>query len=349
MRRTVWLVLLPLLLIVPPVRTRQTAPGDVDVFVSSPTATSKASVYFVDARTGLSTVVVTNGLNPTLLGADVIFIDKDTGKVGIAHRDGTLETHPFIDSSEVLNWVVSPDRRWIAWAAGRNQAGSLIIDLYAARADGVGKGIILHTSSSKGIGVRPLAITNDGATVFYTRQFDDPKAYQPFPQASDVFRLNVSSGESTRLTGEPRCRCAATFGTNGSTFFRLEGTPQGFIAHFIDLALNTDTRADPSSLNYAQAGYALLSDKGSYAVYSMAKGTQIKGTPDQYVLVLVDASQRKQSIILAASPVRLRPLIFGQNSLLLTGVDKDGTYKLSLSDGTLTQISNYTYLGTLSS
>lgn len=336
-----------LLILMMPVYTRQAPPNIYDVFVSGAVANARPSVYFVNALTGLSTIVITNGINHTLLGNDVIYLDKDTNKVGIAHRDGTAEQHPFIDASDVLTWAVSQDRRWIAWAAGRNQNGSLITDLYAARDDGTGKQIILHTSSSKGIGVRPLAITNDGATVFYTRQYDDPKAYQPFPQASDVFRLNVNTGESAHLAGEPRCRCAASFGSDGQVFFRLENTLQGFAAHFIDLTLNADTRADPPAVSYPQAGYALLSDKGNYAVYSMAKAGATKSVPDQYVLILADASQHKQTVILNASQNRLRPIVFGQNSLILVGVDKDGTYKLSLPDGTLTQVSNYNYLGTL--
>lgn len=349
MMRRSWLIAALLFIVILPARQSSA----YDVFLSSGTATGKASVYFVDARTGLSTVAVTNGLNHTLLGNDVIFMDKDTGRVGSAHRDGTIETQSFIERSEVLTWVVSADRRWIAWAGGHTQAGSLLTDLYVAQADGTGKGIILHTSSSKNIGIRPLAITNDGATVYYTRQADDPKASQPYPLASDVFRLTVSTGESTRLTGEPRCRCAAAFSSSGQTFFRLENTAQGFVAHFIDLTLNADTRADvPNMPNvpnvpYTQAGYALLSDKGGYAVYSMVKSTQTKGTPDQYVLILADASQHKQTVVLNASPNRLRPLAFEQNAILLTGVDKDGTYKLSLTDGALSQVSNYTYLGTL--
>lgn len=325
-----------------------------DVFASSAVSGSTAGVFFVEVQTGLSTPALTNGLNPTLLGESVIFADKGTGKVGVAHPDGRVAPHPFInsgpsDSAQSVNWAVSADHSWIVWAASRTQANSLLTDLFVAQADGHDKHLILHTSSTKGVGTRPLAISNDGATVFYSRQANDPKAYLVYPVAADIYRLNVATGDSTHLSGEPRCACAATVSANGQQVFRLEALQAGFAAHFANLAIGSEVVSGPPATTYTQAGYALLSDSGTLAVYSMAKGTApAKGSPpEQYVLVLADATQKQQRILLNASPNRLRPLAFEQDTLILIGVDKDGTYKLSLPDGALSQVSAYSYLGTI--
>jgi hypothetical protein len=50
-----------------------------------------------------------------------------------------------------------------------------------------------------------------------------------------------------------------------------------------------------------------------------------------------------------ALPNNLRAVEFepDNSAVLVVGVDKDGTYKLSLKDKTLLAVSAYTYLGTI--
>ncbi len=316
-----------------------------DVFASSSTATSKSSVYFMDARTGLSTIAATNGDNPTLLGNTVIFVDHQTGKVGMASPDGSVASQPFMlaadaASDTVVIWAVSANRNWITWAAAHSAAGSLLTDLYVAGADGSSKQLILHTSSSKAVGVRPLAISDDGASVFYTRQADDPKGTHVYPYAADIFRLSVATDVPSQPNGEPRCACTAAFSADGRLFFRLE---TNLTAHFSDLSVNADSSLTPPITAFTQAGDALFADQGNAAIYSVAKGSQ----PEQYALVLADAAQHQQRVIVPPSANHLRPVAFAGGVVILAGVDKDGTYKLWLSDGTLTQVSAYTYLGTI--
>jgi hypothetical protein len=318
-----------------PARAQSTA--SYDVF------SSKSGLYFVDTLTGLSSVVAANGISYTLVGNGVIFLDRATGLVQIATPDGQVAPHPFLPAN--AQWVVSADRNWIAWVVTRTENGSILADLYAARADGGNPQLALHTSSSKGLSLRPLAISNDGADIFYTRQSDDAKTPAPYPFAADIYRVMVAGGAITHLIGEPRCRCGATFSGDGHLFFRLESN---LTAHFIDLSANLDVPLTPPSANYTAAGDPLLSDRGSVAVYSAVKTAGTKYTPGQYALILADSSQKGQRILIDGNPNWLRPVLFEQNVLILVGVDKDGTFKLSLTDGTLTQVSAYSYLGTLS-
>ncbi|NDJ79190.1 MAG: hypothetical protein GYB65_23315, partial [Chloroflexi bacterium] len=92
----------------------QTGPGRVDVFVEQNLATGAASIYFVDALTGLSRVVsVENGRDFTLVGDYVLYQTQQTGLVLRATADGRTEPHPFIQRAagiQSVRWVVSPDR-----------------------------------------------------------------------------------------------------------------------------------------------------------------------------------------------------------------------------------------------
>jgi len=325
---------------------RQTTAALYDVFYSSAIndgssakAVGKSGLYFVDARTGLSAVAITNGVNYTLLNDSVIFSDKQSGQSGVAYPDGRVLPHPFLPVGAV--WAASTDRTWLAWSTAHTENGSLLTDLYVAHPNGDNKQLALHTSSSKAISVRPLAVTNDGLTVFYTRQAVDPKASSLYVQAADLYRLTVATGEVVHLNGEPRCACAAAFSADGRLLLRLEST---FAAHVIDLSVNVDVRADPLT-GYTQAGDAVLSDKGTFGAYSAAKVT---ASGQQFALIVVDSSAHKQRVLLDFSANRLRPLLFERNALIAIGVDKDGTYKVALTDGTLTQVSANTFLGSLS-
>ena len=344
----------------------QTAPTDsYDVFLNRSAASGSDTLYFVSARTGLSTVVtVDSAVNVSdyaLLGGGVVFRDK-TGTANEAYPDGHTAPLDFVGAPPAggsLRWAVSANHAWIAWVMSHTESGSLLSDLYVAQADGSSKQLALHSSSSKALGLRPLAVTNDGSVVSYARQADSATAGSTYPIAPDVYQVTISSGQPTQLPGEPRCPCSAAFSADGRLFFRLESTAHGFAAHFLDLtgssigssSGNTDVRLDPPApiggFSTVQAGDALLSDKGNLAVYSVASGAfGAKGA--QYALILADFTQRQQRLILPPRVDRLHPVALTANTLLLVEADKDGTYKLWLPDGTLTQVSADTYLGTLS-
>src|SRR4051812_27064399 len=85
-----------------------------DVFFNSNIRDGKPGLFFVDARTGLSSIVVTNGLRHTLIGKAVLFQEADTNAIKIAYPDGRIEPFGAIDlggADWTVNWIVSPDHR----------------------------------------------------------------------------------------------------------------------------------------------------------------------------------------------------------------------------------------------
>ena len=348
MKRSVSLLFIALAALVPRV-IQSSQPDSYDVFIDYTTNNGPDTLYFVDLRSGLSTVVPATGTDYMLLDNGVIFHDRQRKLPTEASPDGEIAPVSFMSPDKTSAWAASTDGRWITWSESHTEAGSLLVDLFVAHADGSSKQLALHTSSSKAIGLRPLAISRDGQTLYYTRQNNTPSVSAAFPTANDLYRVTVTGGQFTHLPGEPRCACGAAFSADGHLFFRLESTPQGYAAHFIDPVANTDIKIDPPTLpsgfTIGQAGDALLSDNGSTAVYVIDTGAGSK--MQQYVLVLADLTQHKQQIIVLPRTDHLQPIAFETDTLLVTIVGKGGTYRMPISGGDLAQLSADVYLGTI--
>jgi hypothetical protein len=86
-------------------------------------------------------------------------------------------------------------------------------------------------------------------------------------------------------------------------------------------------------------------------MYTVARGVPpAKGVPpERYAIILADMGQHSQRVLIDGLKVNLRPVAFerGNGVVVLAGTDTDGTYKLTLKDGTLLQVSAYTFLGTV--
>jgi len=356
MKRLVLSTALCLILTLPVSAQQAPEPVSYEVFVNSTISKGKSGLFFVDDRTGLGNVVVTNGSHHTILGSGVLFQENGTNAIKVAYADGRIVLYPAIqpaDPKAAVNWVASADGGRIAWTVSQTQDQSILSDLYTAGPDGSDKKLLLHTSSTKGIDTIPLAISDDGSTVFYARQAQPGNAYQLFPTAADVFSLDIASGTPTQLPGKTDCTCAVGFAANGKLFARLEAsTSGGFGVHLWNFAVNVDIPVRASGLADKQAGWILLSRDGNLLIYVSARGVPpAKGVPpERYAIVLVDMAQRTQRVLIDGLKVNLRPVAFepGNGVIVLTSTDFNGTYKLALKDGTLLQVSAYTFLGTVS-
>jgi hypothetical protein len=354
MRRWLWVALIILALAgtALPVRAQQSV---FDVFVNSNISKGKAGLFFVDARTGLSRVVVTDGTRHTLLESGVLFQENTSGAIKVAYPSGQIEPFDALQPSKpdsTVRWVVSANRKHIVWTITQMTNNTLLNDLYTANSDGSEKKPVLHTSSTRNIDTVPLSITNDGLIVFYSRQPKTPGDYRLFPVAGDIFLVDVITGQTGPLPDEAKCACAVTFSADGHLFARLETNGgNGFGLRLWDLSINLSTAVAAPALSHTQAGYPLLSREGGLVIYTSARGVSpARGVPpERFVLVLADISKREQKVLTAPLVNNLRAVAFepDNSAVLLVGVDKDGTYKLSLKDGTLLQVSAYTFLGTL--
>src|SRR5260221_9257570 len=98
--------------------------GSFDVFFNSSINKGKAGLFFVNVRTGLSKVVVTNGANHALLGGGVIFQEIGSGAIMKAYPDGRIEPYAPLQASGAnsnVNWIASGNGKRIAWAVSHSK------------------------------------------------------------------------------------------------------------------------------------------------------------------------------------------------------------------------------------
>src|SRR5262249_41736655 len=114
------IILSPLLILIailtPAMTAQAQSPGSFDVFYSANVVKGKSGVFFVDARTGLSSSVVTNGVEHSVLSNGVLFQESDTRLMKIAYPDGRVELFTPMQPSGPnlrIEWVVSENREWL--------------------------------------------------------------------------------------------------------------------------------------------------------------------------------------------------------------------------------------------
>ncbi len=214
--------------------------------------------------------------------------------------------------------------------------------------------LILHTSSTQGIGILPLAISNDRKTLLYARR-DDLFTERPDPlPIGTAFRLDIASGESKPLFDGTGCPCLVAAAPDSHIFARLEpasqrGNQTGYNLRVGDWLLGTESLIpQPSTPQPGNRGPAwlILSRDGQQAAYIAAKDAS---TARPYVLMLVDIAAKTQRALITNLRDNLRPLAFSDDdtAVVLVGVDKPGTYKVPLSGGAMVQVSAYSWLGAL--
>jgi hypothetical protein len=323
-----------------------------DVFLSS--TDQGANLYFVDARTGLSVIVPANGSKHTLLKNGVLFQEAGSGFAKVVFPNGNAILNSWIPPETPnthIEWVVSENKQWILWSVTQSQGSTFSNSLFIAGIDGSNVQQLLQAAPNESTGILPLVVANTGTLAFYSRQNPESAPYQLFPAIDNIFKVDVVAGASVPLAGEPKCACGAVISDDGKLFARLEPAPdqQGFDLRLWNVDINTDTLIDAPDISHLQSGYVLISPDGTKAVYSSARGKPPgKGVPaERYVLILADFQQRTQRILTEPSPDALRAIAFTTNNraIIAVGVGKNGTYKILLESGTVTQESNYTFLG----
>jgi len=331
-----------------PVAARQGPTGRVDVFVSKDAETGLTRLYFLDALSGLSTVVnIESGRHFALVGDYVIYEKARTGAIMRANAQGTLEPHPFIRRGvdiEQIRWVASPDGSAIAWVEVNTDGVSA---LFVAQADGSGLRQLPISTPGDGKILLPLALSNGMAQLVYdaAHPLESPSGvlFEVYEYLS-VYR--IAEERFVTLTGEPICPCAAAATPDGHTVSRLEAAAgRGpFALRVWDVPTGAETLVPAPNLPYRLAGDLILNEAGTLAAYSAATGD---GPP--YVLIVVDAVGRRQRLARSSETVRYRPLAFidGDSALLLADAEADGTFKLDLTTGELIRVSDKRYLGAI--
>jgi hypothetical protein len=325
--------------------------GQLDVFVGTDPDTGTSQIYFLDALSGLSTVVnVENGQSFTLVGNYVLYEKLYTGAIMRANFDGSQEPHPFIRraiDTQQIEWVVSPDRQALAWVQ-TNTAG--ISEAFVARADGTGLRQLPISTPDAPLTLAPLMLSNNLSQFFYDAAHTPDSLFSVY---GHMALYSIAQEQFYPLPDEPNCPCGAAVTPDGRIFARLEASRDGsgpFALHLWDLPTGSATYVPASDdLPYRLAGDLLLNTKGTLAIYGVASGvgSADNNLPESYALVLVDLVTQQQSLILQSGPEHYLPQQFidDDGALLLTSAS--GTYKLDLTTRDLRHVSDAVYLGTI--
>jgi dipeptidyl aminopeptidase/acylaminoacyl peptidase len=249
---------------------------------------------------------------------------------------------------------VDANRDRIAWAEVQSDGTNVISLLYTATTAGADRNLALRFSSTRRLAALPVHLTADGRTLYYTRQpLPEPGAYALFDLAADLYALDVRTGESTHLPDEPLCECAVGFTADGRQYARVqpEDDGNGFLVRLRDQGVDRVTILNAvEDLLHTQAGYVTLSPDGGTVLYASARGTGSLRS-ERWTLTLADRNAGTQTLLTGALTDGIRPLAFAPDgkSVILIGITKAGTWKVTLADRQLQQISAYNYLGNLSS
>lgn len=331
-----------------PVAAQQGPAGRVDVFVGQDAETGLTRLYFLDALSGLSTVVnVESGRYFALVGDYVIYEKARTGAIMRANARGMLEPHPFIRRSagiEQIRWAASPDGGAIAWV---EVSADGVSALFVAQADGSGLRQLPVSTPGGGKMLLPLALSNGMTQLVYDAAHPlESTPGAPFEVYEHVAAYRIEDERFVTLPGEPICPCAAAAAPDGRTVIRLEAA-QGrgpFALRVWNVPTGAETLVPAPNLPYRLAGDLILNETGTLAAYSAATGN---GPP--YALIVVDAVGRRQRLARSSEEVRYRPLAFidGDSTLMLTDEEAGGTFKLDLTTGELIRVSDKRYLGAI--
>ena len=339
---------------VAPALAQERVPVHYDVFVRQDGG-GTASVFFVDAVSGLSTVVNTgSGRDFTLVDDYVLYTNAQTSAIMRATLTGQAEPHPFVQrhNGATVRWITSPDRRAIAWVSTEPGRAS---EAFVAFGDGLDLRQLPIQGPDAPLELAPVALTN-GMTRFvydvaFDPAFDGTGSTAPYPSYQHLTAYSITTETFIPLPAEPNCPCGAGFTMDGSIFMRLEARAGNgpFTAHIWDIDSGAETRIDPPDLPYRRAGDVLINNSGTKAVYGVAN--QADDGTDRYAMIMIDIVAGQQYLIVSPDTTRYKPVGFidEDSALMMIDITSGGTLKLKLNNGALQTVSNLTYLGTITS
>jgi hypothetical protein len=306
---------------------------------------------FVDLLTGSSNTVAVNGDHFTVVADGVMFYDRSSHRVMIAAPDGTLTEHPFIqpaDGVTRIDWNISHDEQSIAWTETRGAPSALATTTYIANIDGSQQRMVYSDGPRNSIRAYPVAFSEDKSILYMDYQPDTIGDLTPFRQYAGLFALDLVSGSTNSLPGEPGCFCGAGIGAD--TFLRLTLADSGFNLRIRSLTNSTEATLAPIN-NYTQGGDVLIAPDGNRAVYALAQISGF-GTPAQTVqtvIVLVDLLNLSQRTLAPPTSRLLHPLLWTEDDSAVLFADQQSqtTWKAMISDGSFEQVATGIYLGTL--
>lgn len=312
---------------------------------------------FINLATGEETTAELNGERYTPAGSAVIYRDLASTQIMLLEPDGTTRPHPFMQASAAtrrVDWLVMPNTSLIAWTLTEGAGNQLTTTTTVANLDGTNPRQVLIDGPRDSIRALPVAFSQDGTQLYMDFQPDGISDFTPFPQYAGLFALDIATGEQDYLPDEPGCFCGAGFGSGLFLRLKVSQDLSGFDLHVYNLGGDIEQTVPAQPIrDFTQAGDILISPDGAKAVYALAQIRDF-GRPEQSVrtvFMLVDLELMTQQAI--SEPITTFVEPFGwtedNSAVIFTSRQRDGTWKISLNDGTLDKVANATYLGMVQS
>ncbi len=318
-------------------------------------------LIFVDVVSGAETQLETYGERYTILAAAraVMFYEPVLRQVMVAHSDGRLEAHPFIQmdsGARRADWVIAADASAIAWTITRADAsGQLVTRTQIAAMDGSGAREVLVDGPRDGLRAYPVAFSSDHAQLYMDYQPDGMETLVPYPQYAGLFAVDLTAAPPAVpefLPDEPGDFTGAGFGAGYFLRLALTNDLSGFDVRVYHLATGFNTVIPALRLRgYTQAGDILVAPNGKYAVYALSQITAFGAATQsvQTVFMLVDLVTMTQSELTDPITTFVRPTAWTEDNsaIIFTSPQTDGTWKVNLRDGRLQKIAELAYIGVL--
>lgn len=329
-----------------------------DVFLRSGADDAALELVFINLLTGEARQASVTGERFSLLEDAVIYFDLAADQVMLAQPDASIQPHPFIRKSaaaERVDWVLSKDRRRIAWTeARRDDEGGWSTATYVsgtASTDETDSRELLLDGPRAGVRVLPVAFSALTDELILEAHADGITDYFAYRRYAALFALNLIDGETRPLPDEPACYCAAGFGE--SLLLRLpplsDDRATALVYNLDGSGSMTIEGALPEG--FKARGGALLSADDSLALYVLS---QLPPSGDQAgeirsLFVLADLQTAEQRLV--SNPItglaRVLAWTDDNGAVLFTSDQLLGTWKLRLSDGKISELAPALYLGSL--
>lgn len=312
-------------------------------------------LLFVDLLTGETTTSQANGERYLPVHDAVLFYDRSAARVKLAFPNGEIRDHRFMQPTATarrIDWELSADGEWLAWTITEGDPAALITTTTIATIDGENAQIALVDGPRDGLRALPVGFSPDGRTLYMDYQPDTIGNLTPFRQYAGLFALDLDTSTTIMMPNEPGCFCGAGVQANKFMRLALTGDLNGFDLNVYDLIEGTTATIRALALvNFTQAGDVLIAPDGTKAVYALAQVENL-GTPEQFVrtvFVLVDLIDGTQTPLTDPITTFVRPITWTEenSAVLFTSPSRDGTWKVSLGDGSLQKVADATYIGIL--
>jgi len=313
-------------------------------------------LQFLDLLGGEVATINVFGERFTPLGSRLLYFDDINGAVMTASPDGTVQPHPFIQLGDArrVDWIVSPDQRLIAWTLTYSEEGGLRTETFVATPGGTEQRLVLADGvRSDGVRALPVAFSADNSSVIMDAHPDIIGDLAPYTQYARLFRVDLTTSEIELLPDDNfPCFCGA--GVRAGVLLRLSVTADlsGFELLVFDLDADTQRTIEAYPLpNYTQAGDILISPDGLRAVYALSQIENF-GTSEQRIgtiFMLVNLETMTQEPLTERITTYVHPQRWTEDltAVIFTSPLRDGTWKVNLADGVLTNVSGATWLGTV--